>query len=320
MGMMNSNRIGSNLDRTVDRGEESSLDFYVLWKSFASNWKWFLWSVISFLLIAGLYLWLTPSKVNVMGKVQIVDKSKDNGNASIGMAMLNSLPMGLGNGLTGKLGSSLGSIETEEEILMSNTLVRDVINQLRLHTEYRLCRWGRKDLLYQNQPICVSLSPGFLDSLEAELPVHLHQIVLYISKDSNGFTIETTLKRDKEETDLPILSVDRLPATVKTDRGTLMITENTILSEEDRNAYKNGYDIKVSVTPPTAKAAEFMDWLTIEPTSKKAPDMMCVTLQDENVLRGIDFLDTLVDLYNKRTNDEKNEEAKKTDDFVREQK
>ena len=39
-------------------------------------------------------------------------------------------------------------------------------------------------------------------------------------------------------------------------------------------------------------------------------------MTDENLLRGIDFVNHVVDAYNQRANDEKNEEARKTDEFV----
>ena len=47
-------------------------------------------------------------------------------------------------------------------------------------------------------------------------------------------------------------------------------------------------------------------------------DIFNISLTDENLLRGIDFVNHLVDAYNQRANDEKNEEARKTDEFVNE--
>jgi hypothetical protein len=44
--------------------------------------------------------------------------------------------------------------------------------------------------------------------------------------------------------------------------------------------------------------------------------MANISLTDENVIRGIDYVSSLVDAYNQRANDEKNEEARKTEEFV----
>ena len=202
--------------------KEDSLDFIVLWNHFVKNWKWFVISVFAFLLVALIYLWFTPAKVNVMGKIQITDKSKQDSRLSMGMAMLNSLPMGLGSSLGGSLGA--GGIESEEEILMSNNLSRDVVNELGLYTEYRLKSWGRKILLYQNQPVNVTISPADLKKMEDKLPLKLQQIKLTITKSGNNYTVETVLKENKEKTELPDQTFEKLPATIDTGLGKLLLT------------------------------------------------------------------------------------------------
>lgn len=291
--------------------EESTLDFQSLWNTFVANWKWFFVSVIAFVLLAGIYLWFTPTKVNVKGKIQITDTNKQS-SMSVGMSMLNALPMGLGN----SLGAS--GIESEKEILMSTALVRQVVNELSLHTEYRLCHWGQRTLLYQNQPVNISVPQSYLQWLDDQLPVNDHQIILFISKNSKGYTVETTLKKNKEETQLPDQSYTTLPATIKTGKGALTLTENTVLSDEDREQYKTGYTIKVTISAPTSKAIQLADHLTIEKTDMNANDMAYIIMEDENVVRGIDLINHLAVVFNRYTNDDKNEEAQKTEEFVNE--
>ena len=200
---------------------------------FVKNWKWFGISVFAFLLVALIYLWFTPTKVNVMGKMQIIDRSKRSGQLSMGMSMLNSLPMGLGSSLGGSLGALGGGIESEEEILMSNNLSRDVVNELGLYTEYRLSSWGRKTLLYQNQPVNVTISPVDLKKLEDKLPLKLIQIKLTITKSGDNYTVETVVKENKENTKLPDQTFAKLPATIDTGYGTLVLSENPLLEDED---------------------------------------------------------------------------------------
>ena len=90
--------------------EESAFDIQQLWTLFKANWKWFPLSMVVCVLIAGLYLWFTPSTVTVTGKMEIIDKSKKgSGGLSAGLAMLNSLPLGLG--------SSLGGVSTQRKRL-----------------------------------------------------------------------------------------------------------------------------------------------------------------------------------------------------------
>lgn len=294
---------------------QASFDFLQLWTLFKSHWKWFPISIVLCLLIAGVYLFFTAPTVIVTGKMEIIDKSKKGGGGlSAGMAMLNNLPLGLGSSLGGSLGSSLG-IDAEKEILTSNTLVRNVVKDLNLYTEYRLSKWGRKTLLYQNNPLTVSLDPAHVEWLDSELPLTFHQIKLTITKDNSGYTVETQLKENKEKTDLPAQTFATLPATLKTDAGTLTLTENKLPAKEAKD-YADGYTLKVLITPPSEMANDFIKRFTAAPPSKKVMNMLNLSLTDENVMRGIDFINHLVEAYNNRANDEKNEEALKTDEFV----
>lgn len=295
--------------------EESAFDFKQLWQLFKSNWKWFPVSIIACVLIAFVYLWFTPSTVTVTGKMEIIDKSKKNSGMSAGLAMLNSLPMGLGSSIGGAAG--IGSIDSEKEIILSNTMVRNVVKDLGLHTEYRLSKWGKKTLLYQNNPVEVTLDEAHLAWLDNELPLYFHQIKLTITKDNSGYTVETTLVENKEKTDLPTQTFATLPATLKTEYGTLTFKENKLPAKQAK-AYEGNYTLKVTITPPTTTANALIGRTTFEPPSKKVTNMANISLTTENLLQGIDFVNHLVDAYNQRANDEKNEEACKTDEFVNE--
>lgn len=292
------------------------IDFNQLRVLVILNWYWIVASVFVSVLVAGLYLWFTPTTINVTGKMEVIDKSKSgNSGISAGMAMLNSLPMGLGSAFGGNIGGSLG-IDSEKEILLSKSLVCNVVKELDLYTEYRLSKWGRKKLLYQDQPVIVSLDPAHVEWLDSELPLTYHEIKLVISKGNSGYKVETMLKENKDKTYLPDQTFSSLPATIKTDAGILTIAENKTLTEKKAKSYADGYTLDVKIYPPMESADDFVNRLSIEPPSKKVTNILCISLMDNNVMRGIDFVDHLVEAYNKRANDDKNEEARKTDEFV----
>ena len=292
--------------------EKSAFDFKQLGQVCRSNWYWFLGSMVACVLIAGIYLWFAPSSVTVTGKMEIINKSKKNAGMSAGLAMLNSLPLGLGSSLGGAVA---GSIDSEKEIILSNSLVTNVVKNLGLYTEYRLSKWGKKSLLYQNNPIEVSLDEAHVTWLDTELPLYFHQIKLTISKDDDGYTVEPTLVENREETDLPEQTFATLPATIKTEAGTLTIKENKLPGRLAK-PYEGSYTLKVTITPPTQVANAFIGRTTFKAPNKKVTNMANISLTDENVLRGIDYVNALVGAYNQRANDEKNEEARKTDEFV----
>ena len=292
--------------------EESSFDFKQLWTLFKSNWKWFPISMITCALIAFVYLKFTPTTITVSNKMQLLGDSKQSGAASAKAAVLNSLPMGLGSSIGG---GSLG-IETEKEILTSKTLIREVVNDLGLHTEYRMGGWGHKHLLYKSQPLVVTLDPAHLQWMDEELLTAYHQINLMVHKTSEGYKIEPTLILGDKETDLPSQTFKTLPATLKTEYGTLTVAENTKLTAEQRERYSGDYSLEVSIVPPMTQAQRMVGKLLLEPPTKKVMNMLMISMQDENHIRAIDFVNHLVEVYNKRANDEKNEEARKTDEFV----
>ena len=292
--------------------EESAFDFRQLWQLCLSNWYWILGCMVACVLFAGVYLWFASSTVTVTGKMEIIDNSKKGGGMSAGLAMLNSLPLGLGSSLGGAVA---GSIDAENEIILSNSLVTNVVKDLGLYTEYRLSKWGRKTLLYQNSPVEVSLDAAHVTWLDTELPLYFHQIKLTISKGADGYTVEPTLVENKEETDLPEQTFATLPATIKTEAGTLTIKECKLPAKLAK-PYEGSYTLKVTITPPTQVANAFIGRTTFEAPNKKVTNMANISLTDENVLRGIDYVNALVDAYNQRANDEKNEEARKTEEFV----
>lgn len=290
-----------------------SMEVVMLWQLFMNNLKWFPISIVACLIVAAFYIWFTPSTRGVVGKMEIIDKSKNGSSGmSAGMALLNSLPLNLGSSL-GRSGSL--AVDAEKEILLSNTLVSNVVKDLGIYTEYRLSRWGRKSLLYQNTPITVSLDSAHVEWFDAELPLTSHQIQLTVTKNSNGYKVKTKLVENKDKTSLPTKTFTKLPATIETEFGTITIIEN-ILPPKQANAFKNDYKLLVTVSPPISAADGFISRITADPPSKTVTNMLKITLQEENVMRGIDFIKGLVKAYNQRANDDKNAEAIKTDDFV----
>ena len=310
---MNEKNVKTSQPQVMPRNEELMVDFKQLFSLVVSHWRWIVGSMVACVLLAFVYLWFTPTTVTVTGKMEIIDKSKKNSGISAGLAMLNSLPMGLGSSLGGSAGA--GSVDSEKEIILSNTLVTDVVKELGLYTEYRLSKWGRKTLLYQDSPVEVSLDEAHVAWLDAELPLYFHQIKLTITKDNEGYTIEPTLVDGKEKTDLPSQTSPQLPVVIKTESGTLTIKANS-LPERLAKPYEGSYTLKVVITPPTQVANAFIGRTTFKAPSKNVTNMANVSITDENVMRGIDYVNHLFDAYNKRANDEKNEEALKTDEFV----
>ena len=310
---MNENNLNSTTQQDDAQVDGTMIDYKKLLTMAVANWRWFVVSMVTCVLAACVYLLFVPSTVTVSGKMELLVKSNQGSGMSAALAKLNDLPMGIGSSIAG--GAGAGSIDAEKEIILSNTLVTNVVKDLKLYTEYRLSSWMHKTLLYPNNPIDVSLDDAHLAWLDTELPLYYHQIKLTISKDDDGYTVEPTLIDGGAETNLPAQTFAQLPAVVKTESGTLTIKANS-LPEKLANAYNGDYTLEVTITPPTLVANSFIARSSFEAASKKVSNLANLTVTDENLMRGIDYVSHLVEAYNKRANDEKNEEALKTDEFV----
>jgi len=292
--------------------EEAPLfDFKQLWMLFVLNWRWFIVSVVACVMIAFVYLWFRPNPVIVSSNMQILGESKQGGGAAAMAAKaLDALPISLGSSVsTGSEG-----IETVKRMLTSTTLIRNVVKDLGLYAEYSVDSWGRNYVLYKTQPIVVTLDPAHLRWFDEETLTAYHEIDLTIHKTGDGYYVKTIA--DKIE--LPEQTFKSLPATVKTDIGTLTIAANPHMNAQQAAAYAGDFKINVSVVPPKAMAAKLAAAMAVEPPFKNISDVVAISIQEENYLRGIEFINALVDRYNKRINEQKDEEVRKSEEFVNE--
>ena len=289
--------------------EEAPLfDFKQLWMLFVLNWRWFIASVVACVMIAFVYLWFRPNPVIVSSNMQILGESKSGGGAAAAAKALNALPVSLGSSVsTGSEG-----VETVKRMLTSTTLIKDVVKDLGLYAEYSVDSWGRKYILYKTQPIVVTLDPAHLKWFDDEMLTAYHEIDLTIHKKSDGYHVATIA----DGMGLPEQTYKSLPATVKTNIGTLTIAANPQLNAQQAAAYAGDFKIIVSVVPPKAMASRLAGAMSVAPPFKNVSDVVTISIQEDNYLRGIEFINALVDRYNKRINEQKDEEVRRNEEFV----
>lgn len=289
--------------------EEAPLfDFKQLWMLFVLNWRWFIASVVACVMIAFVYLWFRPNPVIVSSNMQILGESKGGGGASAAAKALGALPVSLGSSIsTGSEG-----IETVKRMLTSTTLIKDVVKDLGLYAEYSVDSWGRNYILYKTQPIVVTLDPAHLKWFDEEMLTAYHHIDLTIHKKNDGYYVAAIA----DGVGLPEQTFKALPATVKTDVGSVTIEANPQLNAQQAAAYAGDFKINVSVVPPKAMAARLAGAMAVEPPFKNVSDVVTISIQEDNYLRGIEFINALVDRYNKRINEQKDEEVRRNEEFV----
>lgn len=303
-----------NQNKIESEKEAPLFDFAQLWTLFRLNWYWCIVAMLACGLITYVYMYFKPTTVTVSNKIRIIDNSKEGSSfAGIESKVLNAIPFGLGS----SMGGGASDVDTEMEILKSNTFIRDIVEDMGLYTEYRFSSWGRSYVVYKSQPLTVSIDPVHLKWLDDELLTSYHQINLTINKSDAGYQVEPVLVLGKKETALPAQTFAKLPATFKTEYGTLTIDDNALLTEQDRQAYQGDYSMKVTIVPPMTRAQQILGRLVIEkPNKMSSGNLLNVMLVDENHIRAIDFIDALVDHYNKQANEEKDAEVLRNEEFV----
>ena len=292
--------------------EEAPLfDFKQLWMLFVLNWRWFIASVVACVMIAFVYSLFQPNDDVVSNKIQIMGNSKQSGGAAAASkavsGALNALPVSLGSSIGGP-----SDLETEQELLMSKPLIRKVVKDLGLYAEYRVGNWMRTNVLYKTQPVEVTLDPAHLKWFDDQLPLVYHEIDLTIQKTSSEYRVDV----EADGNELPTQTFNSIPAQVKTDIGTVTIAPNPLLNADQAKAYEDGFKLMVNIIPPKTRA-QMIGWnLTVEPPSRKSANLLDVTLHDENYLRAIDIINSLVDHYNKYGNEQKDESVRQNEEFV----
>jgi len=304
-------QISSSRNRA--KKQYSIFDASYLWQIFTHHKKWFALSVFLCLCLAVAYVYFTRPAFNIVGKMMLIDRRQNNSSSisSASSALLNQLPLNLGSSLN--VGRS-SNVENEKVILNTKLLAKDVVEDLGLYTEIRHQKFLKGRVLYKNTPVNVTVSKECHQALNEGL--YTYSIRLTIDKNDAGYTFEGVLKKNKKKIEIAEQTFAKLPAVIHTGIGDLTFTDNVLPTEEERKRFEKDYRLKVTITPSMTVAMQFVKRLTIASVSKKATSIIQINLQDENIERGIDFVNSLVDHYNDRSNTERQEEAAKNEEFI----
>ena len=287
-----------NLLQEEDAGTGSRLNFQAIFAALVLNWHWFLLSLIIFVCGALIYLRYAEPVYQVSARMLIKDESKGS-NSSQALASVEDL---------GFLTNSAG-INNEVEVIQSRLLLRDVVKDLKLYTEYRSDGRIINPIIYNQQAVNVDLDPLHLDSLDFNLLEKTQWLSMKIWREKNDYVVSGKVMVGKMEQTSFEKRLKTLPGLFKTDLGTVTVTANS------GRELKEGQIYLVTVRPPMAVATQYLSQLTVAPTSKQT-SIAELTLKDKNYRRGIDVLRQLAICYNRQANADKNEVALRTEEFI----
>ena len=260
------------------------------------HWPWFVVSVIVCVALAWGYLRLTTPVYNISATVLIKDEKKGGGaNMSSELEKM---------GLNGFVSSS-SNIENEIEVLKSRTLAREVVSSLGLFVTYMdEDKFPNKEL-YRTSPVLVSLTPQEADRLPQTMEIDM------LLQPAGAMDVQVKVGKKEYRKHL-----EKLPVVFPTDEGTVaFFANNDTLSSLRPESVTTERHITAYINRPFAVAKGYAGSLLITPTSK-ATSVVTVSLKNSNTQRGKDYIDKLLEMYNINANNDKNEVAQRTGEFI----
>ena len=281
-----------NRNNVFPQQPEEEVNIQELLFRYLIHWPWFVASVLFCVVCAFAYLKVATPVYNVSATVLIKDDKKGGG-----ATMASELEkMGLGGMMT-----STSNVDNEIEVLKSKSLALEVVEQLNLYVSYRNeDSWLSKEI-YRTSPVLVSLTPQEADQLEKPMKVKMSLL------DPGKMDVEIEVGKKKYQKHL-----DKLPAVFPTDEGTVAFLAN---SDTLVGRWGEVQHITATIGKPMATAKGYSKALSIAPTSKTT-SVVNISLQNSSTQRGKDFINKLIEVYNINTNNDKNEVAQKTAEFI----
>lgn len=259
------------------------------------HWPWFVVSLMLCIVCAWAYLYVATPVYNVSATILIKDEEK-----SGGASMASELER---MGLDGFVSSSK-NVDNEIEVLRSKSLAREVVNQLNLFVTYIDEDVFPKRELYRNSPIQVTLTPQEAETLPDPMEVGMTLL------PTGAVDVRITVGEKEYQKHF-----DKLPAVFPTDEGTIAFFESSKDTTTIASSEIEEHHITAFIDRPISVAKKYCEALSIAPTSKTT-SVAVISLKNSNTQRGKDFINKLLEVYNINTNNDKNEVAQKTAEFI----
>ena len=273
----------------VEEEKGSFFDLRAILDVLILNWQWFLLSLIICLGIAWLHLRYTTPYYSAYAKMFVKTNSTTN------LRSINAL---------GEVVQSYG-MENEKLIVKSTAIAEETIRDLKLYTRYNAKGLIRNSSLYKNQPVTVEIDPVSVERLNR--PINLE-----ITRKGDEYHVEGTyyIPVDEVSSKGPY-GIDRMlskfPCTIRTKAGYLTFyTTNNVLADGETEL--------VSINSPARLAGSYAGRLNVMET--EGTSILNMSIVDDLPQRAIDYLRQIVTSYNRQANEDKNEVAVRTEEFI----
>lgn len=288
------------MESIQENEEKSSFDFATIYTALILNWKWFVLSLIICMGAAHIYLRYATPIYQSAAKLLIKDDEGSGSSFKGGNSIMSATNLGI-------ISNSNG-IDNEMEILKSRTLAQQTVYDLKLYVNYRHEGKLKDHILYGDQEVNIDMDLEHLKKLNAPMNLKItregrnYHVTgsYYVPIDNNSFNPEA-VNIDK--------TFSALPATIGTRVGVVRFTQN------DNYMLRDGESLKATMIAPEIAAGKYVGNLNVTESSKTTT-IVDLVLNDEIPQRAIDYLKQLAIVYNRQANEDKNEIAVRTEQFI----
>ena len=277
-------------EERLEAEESSGFDYRLLWSIIVLNWYWLIASVLVCVAVAFVYLRYQAPVYQSSTKILIKDDSTK--------------PQGMDMSLD-QLGivSNSNGFENEMEIISSTAVATRAVKKLKLYVSYYLEGRIRETELYKDSPIMVDMEDGKLEDLPSSIIVEFNTT----GKESVQAEFQVFIPR-ADEPETFSRDINEFPAVINTRYGQVVLTRNPGIDLPERK-------LTAVITPPVVMGRSYANRLGAEPTSKMTT-VAVLSILDTQPARALDYLTELVNAYNDDANEDKNEVAEKTKEFI----
>ena len=271
----------------------SGFDFRKIWSLVVLNWYWFILSMLACAAVAYVYLRYQRPVYQAAMKILIKDDVSKNsryGSSALAMDQLGIM-------------SNSNGFDNELEILRSATVATRAVKSLKLYVTYAMEGRVTTADLYKNSPVLVDLEENRQDQLKVP-------VVIEINKKGKGITADIHLPAASNQPVVQTHTITKFPATIDTNVGKIMFSRNPGTQIGNRM-------LTAVIYPPVMMGRAYAKRLNAQATSKFT-SVALVSILDTNKERATDYLSELIRAYNLDANQDKNEVAKKTEEFIKE--
>lgn len=271
-----------------ERSDRESTSLAELFNTVLFHRKWFILSVLVCGLIGFLYVRSTPKTYQRTATVLVKDERKGGGLRSESAAFQDIFY------------SMRSSVDNEIGVFKSKRLMYDVAKQLRLDVSYKIRDGLRDRELYSSTPIivhCPDIDPLQTINMTATLlenrQVELKDITWGMEEDSEVRVLQSG-------------------DTLQTPVGEIVITIAPLIDQD-----YIGKPVQITKRSLKAVANSYNARIKVE-VADKLSSLINLTLEDENIKRAEDVINTLIEVYKNDAIEDKNQVLVNTANFIRE--